>query len=188
MNNIVLTFALLSMLGLVASNATADTYDPGQASFQWAGTVPAQTDSGTNYFIVPTESTIDFYGGQLVFTNSSAAGIELVNSSTMSFKVVKHDPNGIPTYDPAVDTETLAYTATLTDLEVGIDGFISPSGADAFAVSVDGVIKAVNDQFNKPADANTTNLKIVKGTDANTLQTGDSVVVQAVLAIAPTDT
>ncbi|EAR17258.1 hypothetical protein WH7805_00015, partial [Synechococcus sp. WH 7805] len=56
------------------------------------------------------------------------------------------------------------------------------------AVSVDGVIKAVNDQFNKPADANTTNLKIVKGTDANTLQTGDSVVVQAVLAIAPTDT
>ncbi|MGF1831083.1 hypothetical protein L4D04_18240 [Photobacterium angustum] len=70
---------------------------------------------------------------------------------------------------------------------MGINGFMSQDGAEAFAVSVDGVNKNVNDSITKASDSNTTNLKIVKGADTNTLKAADNVVVQAVLAIAPTE-
>ena len=187
MKKALLAVALLSTLGMAATQAMAEDYTPGHASFQWAGTVPAQTDSGNNYFIVGAGSTTDFNNGQLVFANTNK-GVQLTNSSTMSFKVVKHDSaSGNKNYDPAVDTQPLGYSATLTDLEVGINGFMSQDGSEAFAVSVDGVNKNVNESITKASDSNTTNLKIVKGADTNTLKAADNVVVQAVLAIAPTE-
>ena len=186
MKKALLAVALLSTLGMAATQAMAEDYTPGHASFQWAGTVPAQTDSGDNYFIVGAGSTTDFNNGQLVFANTNK-GVQLTNSSTMSFKVVKHDSTSGDKYDPSKDIEPLGYTATLTDLEVGINGFMSQDGSEAFAVSVDGVNKNVNESITKASDSNTTNLKIVKLADTKMLKAADNVVVQAVLAIAPTE-
>ena len=187
MKKALLAVALLSTLGMAATQAMAEDYTPGHASFQWAGTVPAQSDSGDNYFIVGSGNTTDFNNGQLVFSNTTK-GVELTNSSTISFKVVKHDStSGNKNYDPAVDTQPLSYTGTLTDFQVGINGLMSQDDKNVFAIHVDGQTKAVNDSFDKNKDANTTHLTIVKGEGTNTLQAADNVVVQAVLAIAPTD-
>ena len=187
MKKALLTVAFLSTLGMAATQAMADDYVPGNASFQWAGKVPAKTDSGDNYFIVGSGNTTDFNNGQLLFSNTTK-GVDLTSSSTISFKVVKHDStSGSQTYDPAVDTQPLAYTGTLTDFQLGINGLMSQDNNNVFAINVDGQTKAVNDTFSKQNDDNTTHLTIVKGTGNNTLQAADNVVVQAVLAIAPTD-
>lgn len=188
MKNTVVTAALLSALCVTATQAIADGYTPGQAAFQWAGTVPAQTDTDGTYFIVPVDPGQDFNNGQLVFSNTAAGGVKLTNSSTIGFKVVKNSGDKLKPYDPSKDIDPLSYNATLVSRQFSDGNFLVEDDAGAFQIMADGQELKKGVPLSKGKDHNTTNLRVKQSDDVIfEAEQGEHVVVQAVVAIAPTE-
>ncbi|HIF9079023.1 TPA: hypothetical protein ACX6NV_003941 [Photobacterium damselae] len=192
MKKTIIALAALASLGMASSAmaAAGDALPAGSSSFQWAGSVPTATNPGAGYFIIQ-EGDTSFTDGVLTFTNTTSGGIKLISSNEIGFKVVKDAAAG-GDYDPATDVAPLPYKGTLTSVKVGVNGFVSEQVADGyFDIYADGTKVAVNaaDAINKTAPNNITRLT-VKPKDANpnaALTAGDAVVVQALVAVNPTD-
>ncbi|PSV09568.1 hypothetical protein C0W59_22095 [Photobacterium kishitanii] len=192
MKKTLLALVTLSSLGMASSvmAAAGDAMPVGTASFQWAGTVPTATNPGAGYFIIQ-EGDTNFTDGVLTFTNIASGGVKLNGSNEIGFKVVKDKADDGP-YKPADDVTPLPYKGTLTSIKVGINGFVSEQVTDGyFNIFADSQKLVVNtaDSINKSAANNITRLT-VKPKDANAnadLNASDAVVVQALIAVNPTD-
>ncbi|MGR5048746.1 hypothetical protein ACPV3P_08405 [Photobacterium damselae] len=192
MKKMIVAITVLGTLGMASSAmaAAGDALPAGTTSFQWAGSVPTATNSGAGYFIIQ-EGDTNFTDGVLTFTNTTSGGIQLIDSNEIGFKVVKDAAAG-GDYNPETDVAPLPYKGTLTSVKVGVNGFPSEQAADGyFNIYADGAKLAVNnaDAINKTAQNNITRLT-VKPKDATpnaALTAGDAVVVQALVAVNPTD-
>ncbi|TDE25345.1 hypothetical protein E1100_00005 [Vibrio owensii] len=189
MKKTIIALTTIATFGMASSVMAADL-PAGTASFQWAGSVPSATESGAGYFIIE-EGNTGFTNGVLTFSNSATDGIKLISSNEIGFKVVKDAAAG-GDYNPATDVDPLAYTATLTSVKVGVNGFVAEQASDGyFNIYADGSKLTVNqaNQISKAKSNNITRLTVApKDASANsTLNAGDAVVVQALVAVNPTD-
>lgn len=194
MKKTLLAVTTLVSLG-ISSTAIAASLPTGSATLQWAGSVPAETFSGTGYWIIQ-DGSLGFTEGLLTFRND-ASGIALNSASEIGFKVVKDEaevpPPGPQSYLPGVDINPMKYAYTLLNIKVGINGLATTQDASGyFAVYADGSAtpSALNTSVPKPKGLPTR--LTIKGSPsiapADLLSSGDDVVIMAMISVTPDDT
>lgn len=179
------TIVALALAGFAASSFAAGTMEESAQTLQWQGTVPAATVSPDAGYFIKQVGTTGLMNGTLTFTNAGG-DVALTNSSTLSFKVIE-DTNGDGIETPDETTE-LGYGLTLTNVKVGVNAATPAEQVDGFfKVQLNGTDLAKDVAETVDAAASTSAFKVVSDAGVtSTLVANDAVVLQAVLAVAPT--
>ncbi|BCN24316.1 hypothetical protein [Vibrio alfacsensis] len=177
------TIIALALSGFAASSFAA--YDPASQTMQWTGTVPAATIAPDAGYVIKTTSALGLMNGTVNFQNV-AGKVSVESSSELAFEVLKDvDADGTVSEG---DTK-LAYGLTLTNVKVGVDGAAPAEQADGFfQVNLNGVALAKDAAQAIAVDAAPSAFKITHNEAVtSTLEANQDVVLQAVVAIAPTE-
>lgn len=140
--------------------------------FQWAGTVPNETDNGAIKIV--NKGSVEHDAGTLIFKEASSAGTyNISQSSELIF--------GVQTVLTDTPVDGFGYELTNFKFSAG-GGLMTEITDEGFNLNHDGINLAKNDPQNASADAVTLT---VSGTSAqDVLAGGDEVVMQATILVS----
>ncbi|WP_404973617.1 hypothetical protein [Vibrio campbellii] len=184
------TIALTALM-LSTTSAMAATLETGSQTMQWQGTVPVVTPPTDAGYVIEKLGAVDFLAGNLEFDNAGGA-VTLKSASQIGF-VVKKDANkdGVISGTENGEGTALAYDVQLTNVRVGIDGAAIAEQTDGFfEVKHNGTLLDKHSTATITADTAAAGSKFDISTKAGVsapITAGQEVILQAIVAVTPTD-